>query len=121
MDFKLETKQLESIRISLQDDSGDEIGHATVNFLKNDFHEEPYAHLEYLFVAVSHRGKGLSKQLFQKVVDIAKQKNAYKLIGTSRDENKRAHQLYQKLGFNMYGRSFRIKLKDYPTSHKSYG
>ncbi len=121
MKFETKTEPLEAVRISLKDESGKEIGNARVNFLKNDFHEEPYAHLEYLFVDENHRGKGLGIKLFDKALEVAKSKNAYKFIGTSRKENQRAHELYKKLGFNQYGYSFRIKLIDYKTSHKGYG
>jgi GNAT superfamily N-acetyltransferase len=66
--------------------------------------------LEDLYVEERYRGEGLGKALLLKVIQEAKIRKLYKLIGTSRKERKVVHQMYLKYGFKNYGYEFRLDL-----------
>lgn len=95
------------IKFSLMEDNL-EIARAYLYFLHNDLHQEPYGLLEDVFVAQSHRGKGLGTKLIDRIIMTAKEHGCYKLIATSRTSRSKVHQLYQKLGFQERGIEFRI-------------
>ncbi|MAG60325.1 GNAT family N-acetyltransferase [archaeon] len=110
MKFKLETKQSKAIRISLLDDSGKEVARAFMFLITNDLHEGPYALLEDVFVNEEFRGQGLGKQIVKKAVEEAKSLGCYKIIGTSRNLREKVHEFYRLLGFEEYGKEFRMNL-----------
>lgn len=91
-------------------DAGKVIGRVYLYLIKNDLHKEPYGYLEDLFVDESHRGSGLGKRLVQTVIEEAKKLGCYKLIGTSRNSRAEVHEFYKKLGFEEYGKEFRMDL-----------
>ncbi len=98
------------IKFSVDDENGNEIARATLFVLFNDLHQEPFGLLEDLFVNENHRGKGIATSLITHIIEIAKEKNCYKLIATSRYEREPVHALYKNLGFTDYGKEFRIDL-----------
>ena len=111
MNFKLESKRSEAIRISLQNETGNEIGRASIYLICNDLHDKAYALLEDVFVNEEHRGKGFGKQLVEKAVQEAKRLGCYKLVGTSRESRIKVHAFYKQLGFEQYGFEFRMNLE----------
>ncbi len=111
MNFKLVSKKSEAFKISLQSDSGEEIGRASIYLINNDLHDKAYALLEDVFVNEEHRGKGLGKQLVEKAVKEAKNQGCYKIIGTSRNTRLEVHTFYKQLGFEQYGFEFRMNLE----------
>jgi len=87
-------------------------GRIYLYLIKNDLHEKPYGLLEDLFVEESYRGSGLGRQLVQTAIEEAKKLGCYKLIGTSRNSRDEVHGFYKKLGFEEYGKEFRMNLKN---------
>lgn len=83
---------------------------AFLYIIKNALHSRPYGLLEDLYVEERYRGEGLGKALLLKVIQEAKTRKLYKLIGTSRKERKVVHQMYLKYGFKNYGYEFRLDL-----------
>jgi GNAT superfamily N-acetyltransferase len=86
------------------------IGRAFLFLVYNDLHPKPYGLLEDVFVEEKYRGKGIGKELVQKVIEKAKEIGCYKLIATSRFERENVHRLYENLGFKKWGYEFRIDL-----------
>lgn len=67
--------------------------------------------MESVYVEPEFRSKGTGTQLVRAVIEEAKNRNCYKLIGTSRTANERVHKPYERLGFNKWGFEFRMDLK----------
>lgn len=76
--------------------------------MHNSLHREPFGLLEDVYVAESHRGKGLGTKLVRQVIQMAKERGCYKLIATSRTSRPKVHKLYKDLGFQERGWEFRI-------------
>ena len=89
------------------------IARARFYFLHIDLHQEPYAILEDVYVEEKYRGKGYGAKIIQEAVDEAKRNNCYKIIGTSRHTRDKVHEFYLKLGFEDYGKEFRINFNQY--------
>lgn len=96
-------------RLSI-DEEGREIAHAYLYLIKNDLHEQPYGLMEDVFVGEGYRGSGIGTKIIEALIQKAKEEKCYKLIGTSRKENKRVHVLYKKIGFQEWGREFRMDI-----------
>lgn len=96
-----------AIRFSAQDE-GNEIGRAYLYFIHNDLHEKPYGIMEDVFVSESHRGEGVGTELVHAVINGAREKECYKLLGQSRYGREKVHELYLKLGFKDHGKNFRM-------------
>jgi GNAT superfamily N-acetyltransferase len=109
MDFKNQNVEATGIRISV-DDNGTEIGRAYIYLMHNDIHKQPFGLMEDVHVDEAYRGKGLGSELVKQIIEIAKKKNCYKLIATSRNSRPRVHKLYQRLGFTQHGIEFRVDL-----------
>jgi GNAT superfamily N-acetyltransferase len=86
------------------------IGRAFLFLIYNDLHSKPYGLLEDVFIEEKYRGKGIGKELVQRVIEKAKEFGCYKLIATSRFERENVHRLYENLGFKKWGYEFRIDL-----------
>ncbi|MBT3356590.1 GNAT family N-acetyltransferase [bacterium] len=91
-------------------ESGEEIGRASLYLVHNNLHSRPFAFLEDVFIHESRRGSGLGTKLVDLVIKRAKELNCYKLIATSRNSKPKVHRLYRKIGFEDYGKEFRINL-----------
>lgn len=87
-----------------------EIARCFLYLIYNSKHKNPYALLEDVFVASNYRQKGIGSMLLEKAIAEAKKLNCYKIIATSRFENKIAHHLYAKFGFKKWGFEFRRNL-----------
>ncbi len=105
---KLEIKS-EAIKFELFDNEK-KIGRIYLYLIKNDLHDKPYGLLEDLLVEESYRGSGFGKQLVQTAIEEAKKLGCYKLICTSRNTRSEVHGFYKKLGFEEYGKEFRMTL-----------
>ena len=95
------------MKIILQE-NGLQIGRGFLFLLHNDLHAEPFGLMEDIFVEEAFRGKGHGQKITQAIIEEAKKRGCYKLICTSRFNNERAHQLYEKLGFQKQGNEFRM-------------
>ncbi len=87
---------------------GREIGHAYLYIMRNDLHQEPFGLLEDVAVEESKRGKGIGSALVREVIATARHEGCYKLVATSRLNRPLVHQLYLELGFQDYGKEFRM-------------
>lgn len=107
--MEIKQKQIEAggIKFFIQKE-GKEVARAYLYILKNDLHVRPFGFLEDVFVDESERGAGLGKQIVQAVMEAARHAGCYKLVGTSRYEREKVHQMYKKLGFKDYGKEFRV-------------
>jgi len=111
MEKRVTKKRVDSYGIKISIEEGqEEIGRAYLYVLENSLHERPFGLMEDVFVSENHRGKGFGKELIQKVVEVAKEENCYKLLATSRYERPKVHDLYKNLGFQERGLEFRIDL-----------
>lgn len=109
MNFEKEDLDAKGIRISITE-NGLEVGRAYIYLMQNDLHAQPFGLMEDVYVDESCRGKGIGSKLVEKVIEIAKESNCYKLIATSRISRPKVHQLYQRLGFSQHGVEFRLDL-----------
>lgn len=87
-----------------------EIARAYLYVLRNNLHDEPFGLLEDVYVDENYRGQGVGSELVKKVIEMAKEKNCYKIIATSRTSRAKVHEFYKRLGFEEYGVEFRINL-----------
>ncbi|MBI5116213.1 GNAT family N-acetyltransferase [Candidatus Poribacteria bacterium] len=68
----------------------------------------PWALIENVVIDESMRRKGIGRELVKHLIDVAKKSGCYK-IGLSSDRKRTAaHRLYESLGFDQYGLSFRM-------------
>jgi len=98
-----------AVRLSVREGET-EIARAFLYLINNNLHDKPYGLLEDVFVQEAFRSQGYGKKIVQAAIAEAKKRGCYKLIGTSRYEREKVHQFYQELGFNDYGKEFRMDL-----------
>ncbi len=111
MEIKLTEGEAKYIKLTAYD--GDKVvGWAYLYIIQNDRHDEPYGFLENVYVEKEFRNKGIGRQLVEEVVEEAKNRGCYKLLGTSRHSNTDAHKFYEKMGFQNWGVEFRMNLKE---------
>ena len=105
----MKTKEIttKGIKICIEE-KGKEIARAYLYIMYNDLHKEPFGLLEDVYVSESLRGKGFGTKLVNEAIKLAKKNKCYKLIATSRYSRPRVHELYKKLGFEDWGKEFRI-------------
>ena len=107
----LQTKEMPGMarKVALSS-KGKEIGRVWIHFLHNDLHAQPYAFIEDLFVEEKWRGKGLGSKLVKAALTQAKKEGCYKVLATSRHTRPQVHEFYMKLGFQEWGKEFRMNL-----------
>lgn len=86
------------------------IGFAFLIVIQNNRHDEPYGMLENVYIEEEFRGKGYGKKIVQAVIEKAQQIGCYKLIATSRYGKEEVHDLYLRLGFEDFGKEFRMDI-----------
>lgn len=84
------------------------IGRAFLYLINNELHEKPYGLLEDVFVVEDYRSRGIGTDLVKAIIEEAKNSGCYKLVGTSRHSRAEVHEWYKKLGFQDYGKEFRM-------------
>ena len=109
MDLDKTDVNAKGIRISITDNDV-EVGRAYIYLMHNDWHDRPFGLMEDVYVDETYRGRGIGSELVNKVIEIAKEANCYKLIATSRISRPKVHKLYQRLGFSQHGVEFRLDL-----------
>jgi GNAT superfamily N-acetyltransferase len=110
-------KDVYGIKISAQED-GKVLGWALLYIIINERHNEPYAFLENVYIEEEYRVRGLGTQLVQAAIEEAKNRNCYKIIGTSRKFKEGVHKFYEKNGFTNWGYEFRMDLKESKAKQK---
>lgn len=89
-------------------DGEKEVARAYLYILHNDLHKEPFGFMEDIFVNEAYRGSGLGTKVLTALIEEAKKRGCYKLVGTSRHERPRVHKLYEELDFKNQGLEFRL-------------
>lgn len=90
--------------------NGSVIGSAFLFMLPSPAHGKNFAFLEAVVVHEDSRSKGAGTAISKKAIEIAKEKNCYKLIFTSGFDREKIHGLYESLGFKKQGYEFRMDL-----------
>jgi len=108
MEIKKITKQSQAIKMEAEE-KGQVVGRAYLYLIYNGLHSEPYGLLEDVFVDDNYRGQGTGTRLVQKVIEEAKAAGCYKLIACSRNSRPQIHEWYKKLGFEDYGKEFKME------------
>jgi len=85
-----------------------EVARAYLYLMENDLHKQPFGLMEDVFIGESLRRKGYGTKIVKEIIKEAKKQNCYKLIATSRYPRDKVHKLYKKLGFQDWGKEFRI-------------
>lgn len=108
MEIKRKERETKIVKLYVEDESGKEVGRASVVLVYNDLHKEPYGLVEDVFVDESQRGQGIGTKLTNAIIEEAKNQKCYKLVATSRFEREKVHELYKRLGFKEHGIEFRM-------------
>jgi len=87
------------------------IGRAYLYLLNNDLHDVPFGYIEDVFVEEAYRGQGIGTSLVKAAIEEARAEHCHKIIMTSRYGKDAVHALYQKLGFQDWGKEFRMNLQ----------
>ncbi len=111
MQFQQNEFPTRAIKFSVSDENGKEIGRAFLFILKNDLRNREYGFMEDVMVDEEYRGQGIGTQLLNELIKTAKETKLYKIIGTSRHEREKVHALYRKLGFEDFGKEFKMYLE----------
>lgn len=109
MDTSYEEQKTKSVKIILKQ-NGNIVGRAFLYLINNDLHQQPYALLEDVYIEEEYQGMGNGTKIVQLAIQKAKELECYKIIGTSRNSREKVHQFYNKLGFEAYGKEFRMNL-----------
>lgn len=70
----------------------------------------PSAIIEDVVVDPDVQGRGVGAIMMQAAMDLAREKNCYKLVLSSNAKRVRAHAFYERLGFTRHGVSFSVLL-----------
>lgn len=112
MEIKKEIKKDSySVKIILEEDSK-VLGWAYLYVIFQDRHPKPYGLMENVYIEPEYRSRGLGKQLVQLLIEEAKERGCYKLIGTSKMNKPEVHEFYKKYRFEKMGYEFRMDLKE---------
>jgi len=110
MEIKKEIKRDSyAVKITLEED-GKVMGWGYLYVIFQDRHKEPYGLMENVYIESEFRSRGLGGKLVQLLVDEAKERGCYKIIGTSKKIKPEVHSFYKKLGFSEIGLEFRLDL-----------
>lgn len=109
MEIKQEEASSQGIKIIAMDGEK-EIGRAYLYLMYNDLHKNPFGFMEDVFVDDEYRGKGIGTKLVDELIKTAQAKDCYKLIACSRYTRPKVHDLYSKIGFEDWGKEFRMNM-----------
>ncbi len=107
MEIKQKKIEAQGIRFFIILD-GEEVASAYLYLLKNNHHKRPFGLIEYVIISEKLRGQGIGTRVVKEMIETAKKENCYKLILTSRHSKPKVHELYEKLGFEDWGKEFRM-------------
>lgn len=100
----------ESIKFSVQK-GGEEIGVGFLCLFKNSKHKDPFGLMEDIYINEEYRGQKIGTKLVNAIIEEAKKQKCYKLIATSRYAREKVHEFYLRLGFEDWGKEFRMNIK----------
>lgn len=75
------------------------VGYVFYGFFKSPYYDEAWCQIDMFFLTPLHRGKGIGKEMFRLVEQIAKENGCQRLI-TSYNLKESLEEFYDKLGFN---------------------
>ncbi|MFH1522481.1 MAG: GNAT family N-acetyltransferase [Patescibacteria group bacterium] len=111
MDTQINKKEITAKGIRFTAILGDKkVGRSYLYLMHNDLHQRPFALVEDVFVDEQCRGQGVGSKLVKEMIKEAKNRDCYKIIMTSRYSKPRVHSLYLKLGFEDWGKEFRMEM-----------
>jgi len=112
MERKLNIQNTKAVghRLSLNDENGEEIGHAYLYILTNDLHKQPFGFIEDVKIEEAHQGSGHGTILLKEIEKVARQFSCYKIVACSRTSRTSVHEFYKRLGFSERGKEFRKDL-----------
>lgn len=90
--------------LTLRSAQGELTGFAVLNHVANS--RRPFLVLEDMVVAKSHRGKGLSRLLMDKVEAHARDRGVCRIFLESGAENAHAHDVFERFGFRHISNTF---------------
>jgi GNAT superfamily N-acetyltransferase len=112
MEFKKEIKK-DSYAVKITaEENAKAVGWAYLYIIFQDRHEEPYGLVENVYVEEEYRSRGVGTKLMEAIIQEARERNCYKLIGHSRTFKTKVHGFYEKLGLKKFGFEFRMDLKE---------
>ena len=110
--MEIKTQKLNTTGIKMIASDGEKIiGRAYLYLLNNDLHDVPFGFIEDVFVEEAYRGQGIGTSLINEAIKQAKENKCHKVIMTSRYDKDSVHNLYQKIGFQDWGKEFRLNLE----------
>ncbi len=92
--------------IFVEEENGKLIGFVTFSIRNVVRYPRPIAELDELFVAQEYRKHGIGKKFMQRVEEVAKERNCYRMFIESHYDHKTAHKFYEGLGYKNYGYHF---------------
>lgn len=92
--------------IFIVEEGGKIIGFATALIRTLIRYPKPVAELDELFVVEEFRKHGIGKQLIEKIEEIAKKRNCYRIYIASANRFETAHKFYEGIGYIKYGFHF---------------
>jgi GNAT superfamily N-acetyltransferase len=90
---------LGGLRVVIAKDERKTVGYAFYGFFKSPYHNETWCQVDMFFLTSSHRGRGIGKEMFRLVEQMAKINGCKRLI-TSYNLKESLEMFYEKLGFN---------------------
>ena len=90
---------LGKLRVVIAKDNERTVGYVFYVFFKSPYHNETWCQVDMFFLKPSHRGKGIGKDMFRLVEQMAKINGCKKLI-TSYNLKESLEMFYDKLCFN---------------------
>jgi len=114
MDIELQEFAMPAVKVIVKD-NGKEIGRGFLYIMKNELHQQQdkpslVGYIEDVFLDETYRGQKLGEKIVQKIIEEAKKRGCYKLIGTSRYGRDKLHAYYESMGFKDHGKEFRLDL-----------
>jgi len=74
--------------------------------------ENGHVHINYIFVDVDFRGRGISKKLMSHLIDFSKKTMCYKITSHVREDNESSVNLHKSMGFKRSKGTEGLKYKD---------
>jgi len=90
---------LAGLRVVIAKNIEKTVGYVFYGFFKSPYHNETWCQVDMFFLKPTHRGKGIGKEMFRLVEQMAKINGCKKLI-TSYNLKESLEMFYDKLGFN---------------------